>query len=481
MDKQKMYVNGVWKDSESGKAMEVINPFNGEVVGSVPFATENEVKEAISAAAESFENWAGLTGQKRAEYLKKWHGLMLEQTDSIAQILTLEQGKPLIEAKGEVIAAAKYLEWYAEEAVRNYGEIIPAINENKRVMVIRQPVGVVGAITPWNFPASMITRKIAPALAAGCTVILKPASQTPLTAVKIIRLAHDAGIPEGVINLVTGSSQLIGEELMADKRVRKITFTGSTEVGKNLMRQSADTLKRISLELGGHAPYLVFEDADVEKAVKGVMQAKFRNSGQMCVAGNRFYVHEKVYDLFISRLRELFKTLQSGNGLLPEIDLGPIIDRKAYEKVQAHVEDAREKGAVLVCGGQGRHEGKHTDAGYFFEPTLLTNMTREMKIMQEETFGPIMAIRRFETEEEVIRMSNETQFGLAAYVFTESLSRGIRVAESLQYGVIGLNDGSPSSVQAPFGGFKESGLGREGGHHGFDAFLETKMISIGIK
>jgi succinate-semialdehyde dehydrogenase/glutarate-semialdehyde dehydrogenase len=481
MEQEKMYINGNWIDSHSEKILTVFNPYNGEVVGSVPDAEETEIKQAIDAAQEAFVSWAALPARTRAGYLKQWYALMLEEEDAIARILTMEQGKPLSEAKREVLAAAHFLEWYGEEAVRIYGETIPASTVNKRMIVIRQPVGVVGAITPWNFPASMVTRKIAPALSAGCTVILKPASQTPLTAAKILRLAHKAGIPKGVVNLVTGSSQMIGAVFMTDQRVRKITFTGSTEVGKTLMRQSADTLKRVSLELGGHAPYLVFDDADVNAAVKGVLQAKIRNSGQMCVAGNRFYVQENIYDAFVTKLREQLRKLTSGNGMEPGTDLGPLIDEDAFNKVKAHVDDARNKGAGLLCGGKSRHEGDDKNAGYFFDPTLLTNVTDEMKIMQEETFGPIMAIRRFENEEEVVRMANDSDYGLAAYVYTESLSRGIRVAEQLQFGVVGLNDGGPSAVQAPFGGFKDSGLGREGGHHGLDAFLEIKLISIGLE
>ncbi|MDW7670389.1 MAG: NAD-dependent succinate-semialdehyde dehydrogenase [Bacillota bacterium] len=480
MEPEKMYINGNWTDSHSGKILTVINPYNGDTVGSVPDAEKAEISQAVDAAQDAFISWSALPARTRAGYLKQWHAFMMEEEEAIARMLTLEQGKPLSEAKREVVAAAHFLEWYAEEAVRIYGETIPASTVDKRMTVIRQPVGVVGAITPWNFPASMVARKIAPALAAGCTVILKPASQTPLTAVKMIRLAHKAGIPKGVVNLVTGSSQMIGAVFMADQRVRKITFTGSTEVGKTLMRQSADTLKRVSLELGGHAPYLVFDDADVNSAVKGVLQAKLRNSGQMCVAGNRFYVQEKIYDAFVTKLREQLRKLKSGNGMEPGTDLGPLIDEDAFNKVNAHVEDARNKGAGLLCGGKSRHEGDHKDAGYFFDPTLLTNVTDEMKIMQEETFGPVMAIRRFEKEEEVLRMANDTNYGLAAYVYTESISRGIRVAEQLQFGVVGLNDGGPSAVQAPFGGFKDSGLGREGGSQGLDAFLEIKLISIGL-
>ncbi|MEN1759000.1 NAD-dependent succinate-semialdehyde dehydrogenase [Anoxynatronum sibiricum] len=480
MEEKKLYINGEWLDGSGSEVIQVLNPANGEVVGTVPAAGKKEVIQAIEAASEAFDAWAALPARRRATYLRRWYELMGEHKESIAQILTLEQGKPLAEARGEVAAAGRFLEWYAEEAVRVTGEIIPPSSENKRIMVLRQPVGVVAAITPWNFPASMITRKIAPALAAGCPVILKPASQTPLTAAAIVELAHEAGIPKGVVNLVTGSATLIGKALMEDGRVRKITFTGSTEVGKMLMRQSADTMKRVSLELGGHAPYLVFDDADLEQAVAGVIQAKIRNAGQMCVAVNRFFVQEGIYDAFVSRVRTELKKINTGNGLDESVTMGPLINQKAYQKVVDHVTDARELGAGLLYGGNGRHESDHPEAGYFYEPTLLTNVTDEMKIMREETFGPVLPLRRFETEEEALRLANDSRYGLAAYVYTQSLSRGIRVSEKLQYGVVGLNDGGPATVQAPFGGFKESGIGREGGHHGMDPFLEIKYISIGI-
>ncbi|SMP44156.1 NAD-dependent succinate-semialdehyde dehydrogenase [Anoxynatronum buryatiense] len=480
MEEKKLYINGEWVKRANDDVIQVLNPASGEVVGTVPNAGREEVMQAVDAASKAFDTWAALPARRRAEYLRRWFDLMREHKESIARTLTLEQGKPLAEARGEVAAAGRFLEWYSEEAVRVAGEIIPPSGEKKRIMVLRQPVGVVAAITPWNFPASMVTRKIAPALAAGCPVILKPASQTPLTAVAIVELAHEAGIPRGVVNLVTGSAALIGETLMADSRVRKITFTGSTEVGKMLMRQSADTMKRISLELGGHAPYLVFDDADLEQAVAGVIQAKIRNAGQMCVAVNRFFVQEGIYDAFVSRLRTALKQIQTGNGLDESVTMGPLIDHKAYQKVLDHVLDARELGAGLLCGGNGRHEGGHPEAGYFFEPTLLTNVTDQMKIMQEETFGPVLPLRRFETEEEALLLANDSRYGLAAYVYTQSLSRGIRVSEKLQYGVVGLNDGGPATVQAPFGGFKESGIGREGGHHGMEPFLEIKYISIGL-
>lgn len=480
MEKYKVYIDGEWIKADSGKEQEVLNPATGEILGTVPAVGREETKRAIDGAHRAFEFWSSLPANERGAYLKKVYELMIEQQDEIAKIMTLEQGKPLTEAKGEVLYAASFLEWYAEEAKRVYGEMIPAWKENKRIMVLKQPVGVTAAITPWNFPAAMVTRKLAPALAAGCTVVLKPASQTPLTAIKIIELFEAAGVPKGVVNLVTGSAKEIGNALMEDQRVRKITFTGSTEVGKVLIRQSADTVKRVSMELGGQAPFIVFEDADLDKAVEGALNSKLRNCGQVCVASNRFYVHESIVDVFVEKLREKIKNYKVGNGLEEGVLIGPMIDGNGYKKVASHVQDAVEKGATVAIGGQGYHQGNHEDAGYFFEPTVVTGVQENMLVMTEETFGPLIAIATFKEEEAVIKAANNTPYGLAAYLFTQSLSRGFRVTEKLEYGIIGLNDGLPSTAQAPFGGFKESGIGREGGHHGMEAFLETKFISIGI-
>mgnify|MGYP001019283863 CR=1 FL=1 len=480
MENSKIYINGKWKNSCKEEMIDVINPSNGDIVGRVPKAGAQETKEAIDSAHDAFKEWSSLPAQKRGQILQKWAKLILENRDDIARTLTLEQGKPLSEALGEVGAAASFLEWYGEEAKRVYGEIIPASNSKKRIMVIRQAVGVVAAITPWNFPASMVTRKIAPALAVGCTVVLKPASQTPLTAIKIVELAHQAGLPRGVVNMITGPANIIGQTLMEDKRVNKITFTGSTDVGKLLMKQSAHTIKRVSLELGGHAPYIVFADADIDKAVKEVMGAKIRNCGQMCVAINRFYVHDSIMEEFLEKLRASFSQYKIGDGFEEGVHLGPLINKESYDKVNYHLEDALNKGGQVFFGGRGYHRADTEKAGYFFEPTILINVKDNMLIMKEETFGPIIPIKSFGEEEEVIRAANNTNYGLAAYVFTQDLSRSIRVSEKLEYGIIGLNDGTPSTVQAPFGGFKESGLGREGGHHGLDAFLETKYISMGI-
>ncbi|SET07121.1 succinate semialdehyde dehydrogenase [Natronincola peptidivorans] len=480
MEKYKNYIGGEWVSSITQEEIQVLNPANGDVLGYVPKAGAKETTEAIEAAHNALDEWASLPAQVRAKHLKKWYELMVQHQEDIARTLTLEQGKPFPEALGEVKAAALFVEWYAEEAKRIYGEVIPASTNRKRIVVIKQPVGVVAAITPWNFPASMVTRKIAPALAAGCPVILKPATQTPLTALKIIELADKAGLPKGVINMVTGGAEAIGKTLMEDKRVSKVTFTGSTEVGKLLIKQSADTVKRVSLELGGHAPYIVFDDANIDKAVAEVMDSKIRNCGQMCVATNRFYVQEDVVDAFVDKLKERFSSFIIGNGIEDGVHIGPLIDRKAYEKVENHIQDAVSKGAEIVFGGKGYHEGDHQDSGYFYQPTVLINVTDDMLVMHEETFGPVLPIKSFKTEDEVIKAANNTDYGLAVYLFTESLSRGIQVSEKLQYGIVGLNDGGPATVQAPFGGFKESGIGREGGHHGLDPFLEIKYISIGV-
>ena len=387
--------------------------------------------------------------------------------------MTKEQGKPLAEAIGEMKYANGFISWYAEEGKRIYGEIIPASHTGKRIFVHKQPVGVTAVITPWNFPAAMITRKVGPALAAGCTVVIKPAEQTPITAIRLAQLAHEAGIPAGVINVVTGEASSIGDAWLKDTRVRKLTFTGSTEVGKTLMRGAADNVKKISLELGGHAPAIVMEDCDIDKAVDGVVAAKFRNAGQTCVCANRIYVHEKIAKVFSERFVERVKQLKVGNGMDEGVTIGPLIDEDAIRKVQSHVDDAQAKGARVLIGGTRKD-------GLFYEPTVLLDVEDDMICMREETFGPVAPITTFSTEEEVIKRANDSIYGLAAYVFTENLSRGIRVSEQLEYGIVGLNDGLPSTPQAPFGGFKQSGLGREGGHHGLDEYIEIKYISVGL-
>lgn len=480
MDNAKIYINGEWVHSVNNEKFDVFNPATGEIVGTVPKAGEKETIMSIDAANNAFNEWSSLPASRRAEYLRRWYELIILNKAEIAKIMTQEQGKPFNEALAEVYYAANYVEWYSEEAKRVYGETIPTWDKDKRIMIIKQPVGVVAAITPWNFPAAMATRKLAPALAAGCTVILKPASQTPLTSIKLVELLHQAGFPRGTVNILTGSAKKIGKAIIEDPRVRKITFTGSTEVGKSLMKDSANTLKRISLELGGLAPFIVFDDANVEKAVEGAIAAKLRNCGQVCVAPNRFFVQEGIEDEFIKILSKKMKEQKVGNGLQEGVTIGPLIDKDGFKKVEHHVKDALNKGAELAFGGNNFKSGNAEDAGYFYEPTIIRNVDNTMLIMNEETFGPIIAIQTFKTDEEAISIANDTSFGLASYIFTESLSRGIKISEKLEVGIVGLNDGKPSAVQAPFGGFKESGMGREGGRHGIDTFLEIKYISIGI-
>lgn len=468
-----LYINGKWTGKEL-EQIDVVNPATNEIIATVPKGGKKEAEKAVDAAYEALQEWSKKTAEERSGFLFKWHHLIEQEKESIGKAMTEEQGKPLQEAIGEVKYANGFISWYAEEAKRIYGETIPASHPNKRIFVQKQPVGVVASITPWNFPAAMITRKVGPALAAGCTVVMKPATQTPITAYKLVELAEKAGIPKGVINIITGSSSQIGKAWSDDSRVRKITFTGSTEVGKLLMRGAADTVKKISLELGGHAPFIIMEDADLDKAVAGVMASKFRNAGQTCICTNRVYVHQSVEHAFSEKLTAATAELQIGNGLEEGMDIGPLIDKPALEKVEAHVNDAVEKGAKVTHGGKV-HDSKN---GYYFEPTVVTNVSDDMLCMHEETFGPLVPVASFKEEEEVIKRANNTPFGLAAYVYTENIGKAIRVSEALEYGIIGLNDGGPSTPQAPFGGFKESGLGREGGHQGIEEYLETKYISL---
>lgn len=474
MEQKAMYINGNWIELE--KKIEVINPATNEVFATVPKGGEKEAIYAVDAADEAFKSWSKLTAQERSSYLKKWYQIIHEHREEIAKIMTKEQGKPLQEALGEVNYANSFIEWYAEEGKRVYGETIPASHPNKRILVLKQPVGVIAAITPWNFPAAMITRKVAPALAAGCTAVVKPASQTPLTAIKLVELAHEAGIPNGVINLVTGSARAIGEAWLHDSRVRKISFTGSTEVGKELMRGAADTVKKISLELGGHAPFIVMDDANIEQAVEAVIASKFRNAGQTCICTNRVYVQETVYEPFMEKMTEAVQSLKVGNGLQEGVQIGPLIDEQALEKVKEHLKDAEEKGGKVLYGGRPL-EGEN---GYFIEPAIIGHATDEMLCMKEETFGPVAPVTTFKTIEEAIERANNTPYGLAAYVFTKDLSKAIQISEQLEYGIVGLNDGLPSVAQAPFGGFKESGIGREGGHYGIEEYLEIKYVSVGL-
>ena len=468
------YVNGQWIDAAGGGRQEVRNPARGSVIASVPLLSRAETRAAIAAAAAAFPAWAARTAKERATILKRWFELMMANQEDLAALMTAEQGKPLAEARGEIAYAAAFLEWYAEEARRVYGDVIPGHQSDKRILVLRQPVGVVGAITPWNFPAAMITRKAGPALAAGCTFVVKPAMQTPLSALAMAELAARAGLPPGVFNVITGKSGELGPELTTNPSVRKITFTGSTEVGKQLMAQSAGTLKKLSLELGGNAPFIVFEDADLDAAVQGTIASKFRNTGQTCVCANRLLVQSGVYEEFARRLGAAVRALKVGDGLAGPTDQGPLIDAAALAKVREHIDDALAKGAKIAVGGRA-----HALGGTFFEPTVLTGVTTAMSCAREETFGPVAPLFRFETEAEAIRMANDTEFGLASYVYTRDLARAWRVSEALEYGIVGLNTGIISTEVAPFGGIKESGFGREGSKYGILDYTELKYVCVG--
>lgn len=462
-------------DGPGVKTFAVFNPATGEKLAELPDMGAEETRIAIERAAVAQTEWAAQTARERSDTLWRWHQLIVRHTDDLAVILTAEMGKPLAEAKSEVSHAAAYLQWYAEEANRIYGETISAPSRDRRMMVIKQPIGVVGAITPWNFPASMVARKISPALAAGCTVVLKPAEQTPLVAGAMFALAEKAGFPEGVVNLIYASEgDAIGRELCSHPKVRKISFTGSTEVGRLLMRQCSDQVKKLSLELGGNAPFIVFDDADVDAAVDGAIQAKFRNAGQTCVSANRLYVQSGVHDEFARKFTERVATLSVGDGFDPGVAIGPLIDDRALAKIEAHIADAVAKGGSIHCGGQ-RYEG----VGTFFAPTVLTGVTGNMRVAQEETFGPLAPIIRFEDADAVVREANDTIYGLAAYFYASNLSRVWRVAEALEYGMVGINTGRMSSEAAPFGGVKQSGMGREGSRHGLEDYLEMKYLCMG--
>lgn len=469
-----MVVNGEKIGADLDK-IDVINPATNEKIGSVPNGQGHEAKLAIDAAHDAFKTWSKTTAYERASLLHQLKDLLNEATEDFAETMTKEMGKPYKESKGEVSYAASFIDWYAEEGKRVYGETVPSHVANKRMQVWKKPVGVVAAITPWNFPLAMITRKIAPALAVGCTVIIKPSKESPLTAVKFMDLVEKAGFPPGVINLVTGSSSKIVGEIMNNEKVRKITFTGSTEVGKILIEQSANQVKRLSLELGGHAPFIILDDANLDQAIKGVLSSKFRNSGQTCVCANRIYVQSAIYEQFIKGFSEAVQALKIGEGIDTSVDIGPLINEEGLEKVDNQVKDAVGKGASVVTGGK-----RHGDIGSFYQPTVIRDVTESMVIMNEETFGPIAPIQKVETEEEAIRLANNTPFGLAAYVFTKDIARGTKLIEALDYGIVGWNDGLPSAAQVPFGGMKESGFGREGGHEGMDSFLETQYVSIGL-
>ena len=468
------YVNGEWVGADSGETIPVTNKATGELLGVVPKMGAAETRRAIDGANLAFPAWRAKTAKERAAILRRWHDLMLEHQKDLATIMTAEQGKPMAESMGEVLYAASFIEWFAEEGKRLYGDAIPTFAPDKRVLVVKEPLGVVAAITPWNFPAAMITRKSGPALAAGCTMVLKPASMTPFSALAQAELAERAGLPKGVFNVVTGASKNIGNEITSNSIVRKLTFTGSTEIGKLLMKQCAGTVKKVSMELGGNAPFIVFDDADLEAAVAGAMAAKFRNTGQTCVCANRIYAQEGVYDEFAKLLGDAVSKLKVGDGLKGETHQGPLIEMAAVEKVEEHIKDALEKGAEVVIGGN-----RHQLGGTFFEPTILTNVSQEMKIAREETFGPLAPLFPFKTEEEVIGMANATEFGLASYFYSRDIGRIWRVMEGLEYGIVGINEGIISTEIAPFGGVKESGIGREGSKYGIDDFVEIKYALMG--
>ena len=473
--RQQGFIDGQWVDADSGETLAVTNPATGEQLGTVPNMGAAETRRAIEAAQKAMKPWAARTAGDRAKILRRWFELMMENQDELARLLTLEQGKSLTEAKGEIAYGAAYLEWFAEEGKRAYGEVIPPNDSAKRIVTLRQPVGVVGAITPWNFPSSMITRKIGPALAAGCAVVLKPAAQTPYSAYALAVLAEEAGLPAGLFNVLTGKASAIGGEMTSNDIVRKISFTGSTEVGRTLMAQSASSIKKMSLELGGNAPFIVFDDADIDAAVAGATISKFRNSGQTCVCTNRFYVQAGVYDAFVEKLCAAAQALKIGNGLEDGVQMGPLIDEKAVEKVEQHLSDALSKGARVLTGGN-----RHTLGQTFFEATVVADVTQDMQMCREETFGPLAGVVKFETEEEAIALANDTIFGLAGYFYSRDISRIWRVAEAMETGMVGINTGILSTEVAPFGGIKQSGLGREGSRHGLEDFMEIKYLCMGI-
>lgn len=472
--KSQALIDGKWCDADSGERFAVTNPATGETLAQVPRMGIAETERAIAAADRARAGWNQLTAKERATLLRRWYQLMLEHHEDLALLLTMEQGKPLAESRGEILYGASFIEWFAEEAKRIYGDIIPGFTADRRIMVIKQPVGVVAAITPWNFPNAMITRKLGPALAAGCTVVLKPASETPLSALALAALAEEAGIPAGVINVVTGSASVIGPTLTRSPIVRKISFTGSTEVGRRLMAESADTLKKMSLELGGNAPFIVFEDADIDAAVQGVMASKFRNSGQTCVCTNRILVQASVHDAFIEKLSNAMSKLKVGAGTDNGINQGPLINMAAVTRLESLLNDLQEQGARLVCGGK-----RHALGGTFFEPTLITGVNNRSKLAQEELFGPIATVISFDTEAEAIALANDSEFGLASYFYTCDLNRMFRVSEALEYGMVGVNEGIISTEVAPFGGVKASGMGREGSKYGIADYMEIKYVCIG--
>jgi succinate-semialdehyde dehydrogenase / glutarate-semialdehyde dehydrogenase len=472
--REQCYVDGAWVDADQRATSEVSDPASGEVIGTVPKMGAAETRRAIEAADRAFRSWSKTTAKERAKILRKWFDLMMENQEDLAILMTREQGKPLTESRGEIAYGAAFVEWFAEEAKRVYGDIIPTVAESRRLMVFKQPVGVCAAITPWNFPNAMITRKCAPALAAGCTVVVKPASFTPYSALALAELGERAGIPKGVFNVVTGSAKEVGGELTGNDLVRKLSFTGSTEVGKILLKQCADTVKKVSMELGGHAPLIIFDDADLEAAVKGAIACKFRNSGQTCVCTNRIYVQDKIYDAFAEKFAAAVARLKVGSGLEPGVEQGPLIEPAAIAKVERHVSDAKAHGARVLTGGK-----QHALGGLFYEPTVLSNCTPGMLISHEETFGPVAPLFKFKDEDEVIGLANKTEYGLASYFYARDVGRVFKVAEALEAGIVSVNEGIFSTEVAPFGGYKHSGIGREGSKYGIDEYLEIKYVNLG--
>lgn len=472
--REQCYVDGEWINAEDGATLEVTNPATGEILGTVPKLGSLATRRAIEAANRALPAWRRKTAQERAALLRKWYTLMLESQDDLARLMSAEQGKPLSESRGEIAYAASFIEWFAEEGKRVYGDVIPPHQEDKRILVLKEPIGVCAAITPWNFPAAMITRKAGPALAAGCPMVVKPASATPYSALALAELADRAGIPAGVFSVVTGSSRDIGAEMTDNPTVRKLTFTGSTDIGKQLIKACAGTVKKVSMELGGNAPFIVFDDADLDEAVEGALVSKYRNTGQTCVCTNRFIVQDGIYDAFADRLADAVSKMKVGDALRGEVEQGPLIDSGAVETVEQHIADALNKGAKVATGGQ-----RHSLGGNFFQPTVLTGATPEMLIAREETFGPVAPLFRVSNEEEAIQLANATEFGLASYFYTRDLARSWRVSEALEYGIVGVNTGLISTTVAPFGGMKESGLGREGSKYGIEDFLEVKYVCLG--
>jgi succinate-semialdehyde dehydrogenase / glutarate-semialdehyde dehydrogenase len=472
--RQQCFIDGAWVAADNGATLDVSNPATAQKLGSIPNMGAAETRRAIAAAAAALPSWRAQTAKQRAIIMRRWFDLMIEHQDDLAVLMTAEQGKPLAESKVEIAYAASFIEWFAEEAKRVYGDIIPGHQADKRIMVLRQPVGVVAAITPWNFPAAMITRKAGPALAAGCTLVCKPATQTPYSAFALAELANRAGVPAGVFNMITGNAAAIGGEMTANPVVRKLTFTGSTEIGKKLMAQCAATVKKLSLELGGNAPFIVFDDADLDAAVEGALASKYRNTGQTCVCANRLLIQAGVYDEFAGKLKSAVEKLRVGDGLAGATEQGPLIDAKAVAKVEEHIANAQALGAKVLLGGK-----RHALGGSFFEPTILTEVTPEMLVAREETFGPVAPLFKFTTEAQAIAMANDTEFGLAAYIYTRDLARSWRVSEAVEYGIVGLNTGIISTEVAPFGGVKESGTGREGSKYGILDYTELKYICVG--